>query len=171
MAFCGLVSALSIALMLSGGIIPIATYCVPIGVSIFLLPVCMEFGAKTAWITYLSTALICVLLGIDKEAAFFYVFLGYYPIVKWHFDRVKRIQLRYVVKIAFFSSAIIVMYLILGYLMNMGALLAEFKQMGVWLSALFLVFFDVCMLLFDRLLLPLAILYVNRLRPRLTFLK
>ena len=38
-AFCGMMSALSIVFMLSGGLIPIATYCSPMISGVLLLPV------------------------------------------------------------------------------------------------------------------------------------
>ena len=63
------------------------------------------------------------------------------------------------------------LYAVLGFILNMDALISEFQQMGPLLTFVFIIFFDICMLLYDRLLLPLAILYAQRLRPRLSFLK
>ena len=37
-AFCGMMVALSVALMLTGGLVPIATYCAPMLGGILLLP-------------------------------------------------------------------------------------------------------------------------------------
>ena len=171
MAFCGLITAMSVTLMLSGGLIPIATYCVPLAAGILLLPVLVEFGRKTAWTTFGATALIALFLGIDKEAAFFYLFLGGYPLLKWELDRIRKKPIRLLVKILFYSTAVIVMYLILGFLLNMGAIIDEFSAMGPWFMALLLVLFNICMLLYDRLLLPLLFLYAQRIQPRLKFLK
>ena len=172
MAFCGVMTALSVSIMLAGGLIPIATYCAPMIAGVFLLPILMEFGEKTAWITFTATALLCLLMGNDKEASFFYIFVGYYPIIKWRIDRGgKNRALRILMKLAVFSASILLMYWMLCYLMNMRAIAAEFEEMGVWLSLLFLAFFDICMLLYDRLLLPLVIIYAKRLRPRLTFFR
>lgn len=169
-AFCGLVAALSVTLMLSGGLIPVATYCSPMAAGVLLLGVLLEFGQRTAWTTYAATAIISLLLGTDKEAAFFYLFMGYYPIVKWSLERIRNRPLRFFTKAAYFSISVILMYLILGYLFNMQAIVEEFSQMGIWLSAAFLVLFVLCMFLYDRLLFPLVLLYVNRLKPKLRFL-
>lgn len=73
-AFCGLMVALSVVLMLSGGLIPIATYCAPMAGGLLLLPILLEYGKKPAWTAYAATSLITLLLGADKEAAFFYLF-------------------------------------------------------------------------------------------------
>ena len=69
-AFCGMMVALSVALMLTGGLVPIATYCAPMLGGILLLPIMLEYGRKTAWTAYIATSLIVLTLGVDKEAAF-----------------------------------------------------------------------------------------------------
>ena len=75
-AFCGLMVALSVVLMLTGGLIPIATYCAPMAAGLLLLPILLEYGKKASWTAYAAVSLISLLLGADKEAAFFYLFLG-----------------------------------------------------------------------------------------------
>lgn len=169
-AFCGLMVALSVALMLSGGLIPIATYCVPMISSVLLLPILLEYGRKTAWTAYAAVSLITLLLGIDKEAAFFYLFLGYYPILKWEIERIKKKPKRLACKLLVFNVSIVLMYAVLGFLLNMDALVEEFTQMGALLLIVFALTLNVCMLLYDRLLVPMVYLYVNKLRPRLRFI-
>lgn len=169
-AFCGMMVALSVALMLTGGLIPVATYCAPMVSGVLLLPILLEYGKKTAWMGYLATALIVLILGIDKEAAFFYIFLGYYPIVKWKIDQLRQKPLRIVLKLLLFNGAVVAMYAILGFVLHMDAVVEEFTEMGAWMLAAFAVLMDVCLLLYDRLLVPMAMLYVNKLRPRLRFL-
>lgn len=171
MAFCGLSAALSVVLMFSGGLIPVATYCVPMVCGILLLPILIEYGKKMAWTTFAAVALITLLIGIDKEAAFFYLFLGYYPILKWEIERIKNKPARFAVKLAVFNISIALMYMILGILLNMDALIEEFTQMGWMLLAAFIVLLNVCMLLYDRLLVPMVFLYANRIRPKLRFLR
>ena len=170
-AFCGLLVALCVVLMLSGGLIPIATYCAPMAAGILLLPVLLEYGNKAAWTAYAAVSLITLMLGIDKEAAFFFLFLGYYPIVKWQLDRIHRKPLRILVKLAIWNASIVLMYVLMGALLHMDAVVAEFSEMGTALLVGFALLFDLCMALYDRLMMPLVYLYANRLRPRLSFLK
>ena len=169
-AFCGLMVALSVALMLTGGLIPIATYCAPMAGGILLLPILLEYGKKAAWTAYAAVSLITLLLGTDKEAAFFYLFLGHYPLLKWEIERLKNKKLRLPCKLLVFNVSIVIMYLILGFLLNMQALVQEFTQMGTLLLIAFLLMLNLCLLLYDRLLFPLIYLYVNKLKPRLKFL-
>lgn len=169
-AFCGMMVALSVALMLMGGLIPIATYCAPMLSGVLLLPIMLEYGRKTAWTAYIATALIVLTLGVDKEAAFFYIFLGYYPIIKWNIDQLKKKPVRLALKLAVFNAAILLMYAVLGFVLHMDAVVEEFTEMGAWMLVLFMLLMNFCMLLYDRLLVPLTVIYVNKLRPRLRFL-
>ncbi len=169
-AFCGLMVALSVSLMFTGGFIPIATYCAPMAAGILLLPILLEYGKKAAWTAYAAVALITLLIGADKEAAFFYLFLGYYPLLKWEIERIANKRLRLLFKLLVFNLAVVIMYAILSFVMNMQALVDEFTQMGAVLLILFLLMLNACLLLYDRLLLPLIYLYVNKIKPRLRFI-
>lgn len=169
-ALCGMMTALTIVLMVAGGLIPVATYCVPMAAGILLLPILLEYGKKTAWTTYAAASLIALLLGVDKEAAFFYVFFGHYPLLKWELDRIRSIPLRFTAKILMYNLSFAAMYALLGLVMNMDALLQEFTQMGFYVLAAFVLLFNLCMLLYDRLIMPLAIIYIKKLRPRFHFL-
>lgn len=169
-AFCGLMVALSVVLMLTGGLIPIATYCAPMAGGLLLLPILLEYGKKSAWTAYAAVSLITLFLGVDKEAAFFYLFLGHYPLLKWEIERIKNRRLHLPCKLLFFNTSIILMYCILGFLLNMQALIQEFIDMGGVLLFVFLITLNLCMLLYDRLLFPMIYLYANKIKPRLRFL-
>ena len=107
------------------------------------------------------------MLGFDKEAAFFYLFLGYYPILKFRLDRIHSRLLRIFLKAAIFNGAFILMYLFLGFVLHMDAVLAEFGEMGRLMLIGFAVMLNICLFLYDRLLWPVILIYVNRLRPQL----
>lgn len=170
-AFCGLMTALSVVLLLSGGLIPVATYCAPMLSGLLLLPVLLEYGKKSAWTTYAAVALITLLLGADKEAAFFYMFLGYYPILKWELEKIKSKPMKFLVKLIIFNLAVVTMYMVLGFLLNMHALIEEFSEMGTVLTIVFLAMLNCCLFLYDRLLVPMIFLYAKKVAPRLRFLR
>lgn len=169
-AFCGMIVALSVVLMLSGGLIPIATYCAPMFCALLLLPILMEFGKKTAWTAYAATALITLLMDVDKEAAFFYLFIGHYPLLKWEIERIPNKTIKFLAKLAVFNGSLILMYLFLGLVLNMTAVVAEFTEMGMAMLIIFLVALNLCLFLYDRLVFPLMILYDRKIRPRFHFL-
>lgn len=169
-AYCGMAAALSAALMLLGGVIPAATYAVPMLCGLLLLPVLLEFDAESAWLTWGAAALIALIMDADKEAAFFYLFLGYYPIVKWRMDRIRSRPGRLAAKAGLFLLSLALMYALLALLFPMADFMREFGEMGLWMTVLFALTYVGCMLVYDRLLLPMAMIYMNRIRPRLRFL-
>ena len=171
MAFCGMLVALSVALMLGSGLIPIATYCAPMFCALLLLPIMMEYGKKAAWTAFSAVALISLILGIDKEAAFFYLFIGYYPLLKWEIERIKGKAKKLLVKLTVFNLSISLMYLFLGFVLGMHAVIAEFGEMNTWMLFMFLLMFNLCLLLYDRLIFPLMLLYDRKLRPKLRFIR
>lgn len=166
-AYCGMMSALSVVFLLAGTVIPIATYAAPLFCSLLLLPIRMEFGSKYAWTAFAVVSILAIWLGGDKETAFFYLFIGWYPLTKWQLDRIQSKPLRVLVKLTLINIAIIAMYLLLCFLLHMDALLAEMRGMGVWMMVCFLLLLDVCMMIYDRMMFPLLMLYDQKLRPLL----
>ncbi|MBQ8080447.1 MAG: hypothetical protein IJ240_00965 [Clostridia bacterium] len=167
MAYCGMAAGLSVVIMLLGGVIPAATYAVPMLCGLMLLPILLEFDARSAWITYFVVAALALILGFDKEAAFFYIFMGYYPIVKWRLDRIRRKGLRLAAKIGLFTAAITAMYALLLFVFPIEALREEFAGLGTAMTVVFVAVHVLSMLLYDRLLLPMSLIYVNWIRPKL----
>ena len=170
-AFCGVLSALSVVFMIVSGLIPLATYISPMIAGVLLLPVFLEFGAKSAWTMWLATALVTLIIGSDKEAAFFYVFLGYYPLVKPRLDRISAPILRAGAKILFFLLAGSAMYGFLIYILKLDAVLAEFEEATFILNAAFFMLLTFCMMVYDKLLLRLLVIYARVLRPKFKFLR
>ena len=166
-----MLAALAVAVMSLGTIIPIATYVCPMFCALLLQVVLKTCGSRIALAWYGAVALLSVLLAPDKEAAAVFVFLGYYPIVKWDIDRLKQKPVRVLLKLIVFNVSIVAMYMILGFLLHMDAVVEDFTQMGVALLIAFIALMNVCMFMYDRLLTPLVVLYVNRLRPKLRFLR
>ena len=169
-AFCGLAAGLSIAVMLLGGVISIATYAVPMLCGLLLLPILLEFGEGAAWATFFAVSLLALLMDFDKEAAFFYLFIGYYPIVKWKLDKIPRRPLRVGAKLLLFSVSMLLMYALLNLLFPLNAALEEFKEMGAVMTILFFAAYVLCMLLYDHLLMGMVMIYANKIRPKLKFL-
>ena len=170
-SFCGILTALGTCLMLTGGLIPLFTYFSPLAAGALLIPVLAEYGKRPAWTVYAATSLLSLLLGADKEAAFFYLFLGYYPIVKSLFDRAKSKFARLFIKLGFFAAAVGALYSFLYFLLRLDTLREELASAEALVNAAFFVLLSVTMLVYDALLLRLFVLYAYKLRPRLTFLK
>ena len=166
-ALSGMLVALSVVLMLTGSLIPVMTYVSPLLAGLLLLPLLLEFGAPTAWTAWGAAALIVLLLGLDREAAFFYLFFGYYPILKWRIERLHGKGRKLLCKLGLFTVSTAAMYALLAFVIRLAAVLSEFGEMGTWMTVAFFILLIICLMLYDYLLFPALMLYDKKLRPRL----
>ena len=157
-ALCALLAALGTAVMLAAGLIPVLTYCSPLIASLFLIPVHREYGKGRAWMTWAATALLSGILCADKEAAFFYVFLGFYPILKPSFDRAGRFG-GFAAKLLFFAAALLAMYSLILFVLGLDIALEGKRSILALCFALAAV-----MLVFDLVLRRMTLLYERRIR-------
>lgn len=165
-AFSGMIASLSIVLLMLGGIIPVATYAVPLFCGLLLLPVCIEINARTAWITFTAVSCLVLFLGFDKEAALFYILFGSWPLLKLKLDQIKSKPIRMLVKLAYINIALVVVYGILIFVFNIQSVLDEFKTAGIIINVCFVILFNVCMLIYDKLTLIMAGVYLSKFHDR-----
>lgn len=166
LALCGMLGALAVAVMMLGGLIPFMTYCCPALASLALLPALDACGAGMSVGLYAVVGILSLLLAPDKEAAFLFVFIGYYPILRPYVGRVRLRFLRIACKLVVFNAAILLMYWLLLGVVGMPSVAAEFETYANWLLAVMLVLGNGVFLLFDVLLERIGILYRKRLRPQ-----
>lgn len=162
LALCAMMAAVAVVLMLSSSLIPILTYTAPILSSLALLPILYEFGSKYAWLTWSVAALLAFLLCTDREAAFFFLFIGYYPIVKPVLDQIPTKTLRLCAKLALFTLVFSLLFVLLAFVMSL-----EDMRNELLLSALVYFALIFIMLVYDRLYERLSILYQKKYRQKL----
>ena len=163
-------AALGAVIMLVGGVLALLTYASPLFASACLIPVLMEFGASRAWLCYIASAVLICLLSPDKELAFFYVFLGYYPIIRPCFLRIPGRVLRAAVKLAYFAAVTALLYVFLYYVLKLEAVTQELGSAGVWMNVLFFAGMTFCLLIYDLVVGYAERFYTLKLRPKLRFL-
>ena len=147
-AFCAMMAALGTVIMLLGGIIPVFTYCSPIIASLILLVVLAQYGVKYSIMVWAITGLLSMLIGIDKEAAFFYIFLGWYPIAKPYIDKIRNPAVRFILKLAIFSIAIFAMYGLIFFVLQMTEIIESFTGSRI-INIIFLITLVLVMMLYD----------------------
>ena len=165
-AFCSISAALSTAVMLLGGLVPVFTYCSPLLASLFLIPVPDLYGRGPALATWCVTAALSLLIGADKEAAFFYLFFGWYPIVKPWMDAHLGALPRLLLKTLLFAAASGLMYWLTCTVLGIEEIAASFSA-SRWLNLAFFAAVVLCMLLFDKALERVTALYLGRLKGKL----
>lgn len=167
-AFCGVLGAMSVTLLLVGNLLQIGTYAAPMVACFLLIPVQEEFGNRQALMLYLTVALLSLIGVPDKELTLFYdMVLGYYPVLKAVLDRLHSRVLRWGIKFLFFNLAVLVMYLLLLAVFAGPALRDEFATAGAAMLLLTLAVGNVSFVLCDFALDAVRLAYRLRLRPKL----
>jgi hypothetical protein len=164
MAFCGVLCALATAILLLGGVIPIATYCAPLLALLVLLPVLTEFGVPAAWTAYAAVSLLGLLLVPDKETAAVYLFFGYYPIIQPLFSRIRLRGIRILAKLAYCNLTVLVLYTLLIRLFATGSAANDFRGMSGFFLTVLILLGNVLFLAMDLALGRMEILWKTKLR-------
>ena len=168
MAYCGMAAALCVALMLLGAVVPVLMFVAPAAASLVIATVCVECGRTTAFTAYGAVSLLSLLFVPDKEVALTFVFLlGYYPLVKPYFDRIRPKLLRGGAKLLLCNGAILAMYGLVLLLVPAGSISQELKTTALIVSLSTLAMGNVAFLLYDRAIHNLLQVYRLVWQPRL----
>ena len=168
MAYCGIVAALCVALMLLGAVIPIAMFIAPAVAGFLIATVCVECGLQMALTAYAAVSLLALLFVPDKEVALiFTVLLGYSPLVKPKFERIRPALLRGVCKLLLCNGAVLAMYGLIYLLVPMGSISQELRTTAMAATLVTLAMGNVAFLLYDRALHNMLMMYRLVWQPKL----
>lgn len=148
-AFGGMFAAVAMVIMNLGSLIPVATFVCPMLCMMILAFVRKMCGQRIAWAWYGAVAILSLIMAPDKEAAAVFVFLGFYPIVKLKLDK---IRFGFAVKLTLFNALILLMYALLIHLFGMAQIAAEYREMGIAMTAIMLILGNVAFFLLDHVL-------------------
>lgn len=164
-ALGGVLAALALVVLLLGGLIPVGTYVFPMLASCLLLPLMDRLARRPLCLCwYAAVAVLAVLLCPDRETAFVFVFLGWYPLARPALNRLPRLP-RLALKLLLFNLAVAALYALLILVFQLEALVAEARETGVFLLALLLVLGNAAFLLFDLVLARLTELGKRKTPP------
>lgn len=165
-ALCGVISALSLVLMLLTGLIPVGTYAFPIFSGILLSVIVIEFNSKWALAVYFVVSVLSFFLSGDKEAVLYFImFFGFYPILKGTVERIHALWIQYLLKYAVFNVCIIGAFFAGLYLLQIPR--ESFELFGVYLPWVFLLIGNIIFLLYDKCVTVLIIRYIKDLRQKI----
>ena len=151
----GMLAALAVVIMNLVGIIPVATFACPMLCMMILTLVLRFCGKRIGWAWYGAVSILSVLMGPDKEAAAIFAFIGYYPLLKPAFDRLKSGAL---MKFIFFNGVILLMYWLLINLFGLAEIAREYRELGLVMTIFTLVTGNLIFFMLDKILARLAII-------------
>lgn len=169
-AVCGVISALSLVLMLLTGFVPIGTYAFPCFAGMLLVTIVIEYGLKWAVLVYAVISVLSLFLVSDKEAVVFFIMLfGYYPmlknIIESKFQKKSGRIAGYVLKFLIFNAAAVAAFLITTFLLAIPA--DEYTLFGFYVPWVFLLIGNIFFALYDYAVTVFAAQYVCRLRDKI----
>ena len=157
----GVISALTLVLMMLTNIFPFGTYAFPVISGILLIPLFIEFGFKWSVLVYVVISALSVLFVLDKEAALFFVLLfGYYPVIKSYIERLKLKIFQYLIKLAIFNAMAVAIYFLLLFVFGLPK--DAFVLFGVNLPLVFLLVGNIFFVIYDYAVNILVFQYVNK---------
>lgn len=164
LVYCGVFSALSVAIMFLGGAFSLLSYSISGICGSFLVIVIVEMGRAKAFFIYIVTSVISLIFVSEKSIVFSYIFLlGYYPILKIYIEKLRLVVYRYILKISVF---------LLSLCFYMGIFIVFFEvdlfgKYSSWIWVLGGLIFLVACLMYDFFLVIFENYYVNKLKPKL----
>jgi len=161
----GVLAALSVIILYLGCAIEVLDLTMSAIVSLLVVVIVIEMGYKYAWMTYIATSILSIILLPQKSPAIFYAcFMGFYPIIKSYYERIGSSLLRWVVKLITGNTAIGLMFLFMSLFVP-----EEFE--GGWILAATYVLAIVAFITYDIALSKLITLYFVRIRDRIKIYK
>lgn len=168
LALCGVMTALSLVLMLFEGLFPIASIAIPALAGCLLIPITAHAGLGWAFGTYGAAGLLCLLLAPDREAALIYLlFFGYYPAFFAVVSRIRSPALRWAGKLAHFNAAAIGEALLVMFVLGVSP--EEFTSIpiiGAYGPVVLLILANLVFVVYDRALGQVISLYYRRFYSR-----
>ena len=115
-----------------------------------------------------AVSLLAVLFVPDKEVALIFVFLlGYYPLAKPWFERIRPAALRGLAKLALCNGAVLAMYGLVFLLVPAGSISQELRATATAAALATLAMGNVAFLLYDRALHNMLLMYKLVWQPKL----
>lgn len=141
-AFCGMMTALGVVILLLGGFLGIGTYAAPLLAGLLILPAGKRWGVKYQVLLWLAIGLLGLFLVSDvEESLMFLGFFGWYPIARPALQKLPKL-LGWVVKFLVFNVPVIALETVL-------ILFLVPEDMGAGLALLLLALANVTFLIYD----------------------
>ena len=158
MALCSLTCALSVVIMYLGAIIDVLDLTTAALASLLCIIVIFEAGGAYPWLVYAVTSVLSLLLLPQKFGALVYTFLaGVYPSLKCIFERCKSRIVEWVLKLAYFNLAMLLLVLTAALVLSLPEITRGY------IIALFALG-NFTFVIYDILLSMLIFLYISKYR-------
>lgn len=166
MAGCSMMTALSVVLLLIGGILELGMYACPMIAGLCILMVGDCYGRRCQVMTWIAVSVLSVMLvpNVEENLMYFGIF-GLYPVLYPYFQKLPKC-LRLIAKFAYFNIVVIVLEWLVVMVLIPGSLSGDDGSGWIfWLSLLAMG--NVIFWCYDRLLPRMQVTLCRRFRRML----
>ncbi len=168
-ALCGMVSALSVVLMLVSSFAPVLMYVLPVLSGYLVWYVSIAISKKYALGVYFSTSILSLILLTDKETALAYaLFFGFYPIIRDFLNKLPKAISVILKFIVFNVCAILVGFF--GVLL-FGVSAEEYSEFGKWTIPILLALANLMFIMYENTMNKLRFLLEEIVKKTRKYLK
>ncbi len=168
-ALCGMVSALSVVLMLISSVAPVLMYILPVLSGFLVWYISVLINKKYALGVYFSTSMLSLILLTDKETALAYaMFFGFYPILKDNFRKFPKI-IEWILKFALFNACAVAV----GFsgVLIFGVSSEEYSEFGKWTIPILLTLANLMFIMYENMMNMLKFLLLGFVKKTRKYLK
>lgn len=104
----GILIALTVIVLFLATVLPTSRLSLYALSSFFTAVVIIELGPKNGWLFYISSCILALIIIPNKLGILPYAFFfGMYGLVKFHVERLNRIIIEYILKVAYFNACLV----------------------------------------------------------------
>ena len=143
---------------------PYFTYAVPAVTGLLTMMLVIEINVKWAFAAYIAASVL-VFIFAEPESKLMYICLfGYYPIVKALIERINKPVIEWILKLAVFNVAAIMIYAVFAGMF--GVSIDDFSTLGKYGAYIFLGFGNAAFVLYDITVSRISGTYIYRIHPK-----
>ena len=143
---------------------PYFTYAVPAVTGLLTMMLVIEINVKWAFAAYIAASVL-VFIFAEPESKLMYICLfGYYPIVKALIERINKPAIEWILKLAVFNVAAIMIYAVFAGMF--GVSIDDFSTLGKYGAYIFLGFGNAVFVLYDITVSRISGTYIYRIHPK-----
>jgi Na+/H+ antiporter NhaD/arsenite permease-like protein len=168
LAFSGIMTALCVVILFLGSFFSTIDLSLSAISGMLIVLAVIELGDKHAWGIFIAASILGFLIIPTKYTVFFFAaFLGWYPVAKWPLEAKLPGWRSLPVKLLLWNACAGAMAAMIFFVFRMDQVIAEYREMSRAMLIVFAVLANVTLILYDRLLNTMALVYVKKLRPKL----
>lgn len=144
---------------------PYFTYAVPAITGLLTMMLVIEINVKWAFVAYIAASVLIFIFAEPESKLMYICLFGYYPIVKSLIERINKPVIEWVLKLAVFNAAAIMIYAVFAGIF--GVSIEDFGTLGKYGAYIFLGLANAVFVLYDITVSRISGTYMYQIHSKL----